>query len=199
MNNQFYKNILGFTFGLLFFLPACTLVKHHPSSDFRRNKYRSHLEIGKQQLKSKKEVISQKSESTTLEASTSNTPIAFSIQSKPIRLLEEVMYIKKPKVPRHYPMVEEHIFNSMNDKFNAGKKGLNNSSKLPSSFNKSDGWWEEDPENWPWKELILAAILVILIIVIIVLLFELLGALLGSLFGLILLLLLIYLLLVYVN
>jgi uncharacterized membrane protein len=68
------------------------------------------------------------------------------------------------------------------------------SKKLNKLAKKRDGWWEDDIENWPWLQIVLAVIAILIIIILVSLLLSILGGLVSSLLGLILLITLAYIL-----
>lgn len=189
------------SFGIILILiwafTSCSLIKNPHSGNFNKNKYRAHLGIAKQKQnklpKENKTVLKKKVELTESFSSANSVP---GMESKNSGLPKTA--VQQDKFPlfasTDQPDRQEMPLFSRSD---YAVVPLPNQPPLETSY--TDGWWEEDPENWPWKELILAAILILLMIFIVLLLIDLLGALFGSILGLIILLLLIYLLLVYLN
>lgn len=180
-----------FALALLITLGSCSLVKNSTSSNFSRVKYNAHLKLpnAKNEVKLPKTVESFASESAkkenseieqqiTLVASKSNKVEREPVQSKKkeeqldasATKAVEVDLIKSPKA-----LLEE-------------MKPVLSAPVVRKRVGFHDHWWEDDPEDWPWGEIILAVIAVFLIAIIIVVLVDLIGGIIAGLFGLILLL-----------
>lgn len=186
------KNLLLFiTISTFFF--ACSLVKNPQSSNFNRVKHHAHL---KKIKKGKKTFINtvdsfQKNESVTTSEEASADPI----------VQEKVAFEKavaSAKVSNNDISKEESVVVRKSDQpsiklstmlEDARQFKVNSNNKI-----KRYEWWEDDPEDWPWGEIILAAIAFLVIVILVIVLVELIGALVSSLLGLIILLLLAYLL-----
>jgi hypothetical protein len=77
------------------------------------------------------------------------------------------------------------------------KVNLHSRSNLLNADKFDDGWWNEDPEDWPWLEIALAFIAFLLVCILVILFVDLVGGLIGGILGLILLVALAYLLYIW--
>lgn len=182
--------LLKLGFVLTIFLTACSVVKSPQANNFQRVKYNAHLKLAKKQdLKELATTVSSfPKEEKTLEKSqlsAARKENLEAIHKDPVILTEmkkkERLAIRNSIKERFLKTVDQEQFRPESDK----------------SLSSTMDWWEDDPEDWPWQEIVLAAIAVLLIVLIVVLVIDLIGGLLGALLGVILLLLLAYFLIEY--
>ncbi len=180
------------------FLFSCSLVKDPTASNnFKRVKYNSHLKLAQKKNTSKinpvKESSSNKSgvkEYTAVQTLLTAESEKKELQDKKVpekAVISTEASIKKGGAePIQIKNLEAEI-----RKLQSELKEVNEL--------EPGGWWESDPEDWPWKDIVLALIAFLLIVLAVFLLIDLLGALVGSLLGLIILLLLLYFLIDYMG
>lgn len=182
-------SLLFLGFALLF--SACSVVKSPTASNnFKRVKYRANLKLSKSD--SQKQL----------------TIASFEIEDKVEKSQEYWKpMVKKPFKRDSLNLYRKAVLAEQNQNYNIfqkeeQKKLLNDVKVLEGKVKESlvttnDPWWESDPEDWPWKEIMLAAIVVLLVILAIYLLVSFLGGVVGGIVGLILLLALLYLIFDY--
>jgi lipopolysaccharide export LptBFGC system permease protein LptF len=194
-------------------LSSCSMVKNQTASNnFRRVKYNAHLKLNKTVEKKQLTVNSfeqpEKQSSNIAETTNENREIRVKKQDRAEK--EEVeridpkdFYIAENRVLEVAPLVAQKSPLQVNS---APKKQhiLQNAVELTQNLSSkstitTDDWWESDPEDWPWKEIILALIAFLLIALIVFLLVDLFGGVVGGIVGLILLLLLLYFLIDYLS
>jgi hypothetical protein len=178
-------------FALTTFLMACSVIKNPQASSFQRVKYNSHLKLAKKQdineLPATVRAFPEEKKLTEqiFQLSASNAG-DLEREHSSLTILKEM---KKKGQREVSGFVKERLLKTVNQ-----EQFRLESSK---SSNSTVEWWEDDPEDWPWQEIVLAVIAVLLIVLIVVLIIDLIGGLLGTLLGIILLLLLAYFLIEY--
>lgn len=176
------------------FLASCSMVKNIESNNFQKNKYRAHLnksnKIKNQEVSAAKPVKLNKT-AITIESNTNseNELVSIASSNKKSEIESKPVKFEAPKVikPKASELQAGNLVLSPQLQFE----------DFSSTTFVSKDWWENDPSDWPWKDIVLAVLLILIILLVIVLLIDILGAVFGSLLGLIVLLLLIYILLVH--
>lgn len=155
-------------------------------SNFRRVKYHPNLALNKKDRKVESTVWTdsvklKRHEVKPLYLATKNSKFIY--PQKELKLREPI-----PVKAKDF----DFILNENNHKKTFRKSDLISldDSLIMQSENKY--WWEDDIEDWPWKQIVLVIIAVLLISIVITLLVKIIGGLLSGLVGLILLLLLAY-------
>lgn len=174
-------------------LASCSMVKNPQSANFNRVKYNSHLKLAQH---TKKELPK------TVESFQKEEMKPEAVKKKDLKRLKleakTETKTKSPKLVKELIPVLEFVPDSRTKQKmaevleKASKLEVKNESKRLKQAR--DDWWEDDIEDWPWLEIVLAVIAVLLIAILIVVFIELIGAIIGSLLGLILLLALAYIL-----
>jgi len=176
---------------------SCSLVKNPNSSNFSRVKYNAHLKTAKNL---KKETVVSTVSSFQLEeelSETSKTKLAHTDNTT--TKLEKLKRSDLSKL-KSDSKVEPRI-NSIAKLNDLLKEKVE--IPVPSKVNYfqadkfDDGWWNDDPEDWPWLEIALAFIGFLLVCILIILFVDLVGGLIGSFLGLIFLVALAYLLYIW--
>lgn len=188
------KNTAIYSLLLVLFLGSCSIVKQPTSSNFKRVKYNAHLKKGKSYEKKKlaktasyaeeKEAVKEKSK---VESIANATKVQSGTKKKHKKDVLFSDKIKSKKVIISKPL-EVLLEEAVQSKEAESEESLNTTPR---------DWWEDDPEDWPWGEIVLAVIAILLIAILIVILIDIIGAIIGSILGLILLILLAYLLYQY--
>ncbi len=187
--------LLALFAGLL--LSACNSLKNPAATqNFKRVKYRAHLNLSKSQAKPSITAFETEQEEFVQNPVNPKDSLVW-MRPSSLHSLNDLQHfaLKTPLRASLKAEMRTHHLNINELK----QKALNLSESIPAKTNVvlSDPWWEDDPEDWPWQQIVLAFILFLLIVLAIYLLISLLGGIVGSLLGLILLLLLIYVLLEY--
>lgn len=185
--------------GLLF--SACSMVKSpKATANFKRVKYRANLKLAESNSDKQLTVRSFRLEPTAVEGFDESNSSTDSLAKLPslshLPLNESLVKFQNALASKEETQILP--FKSTERLLERVAVDLEKLEKIDKSTTKADHyWWEDDPEDWPWKEIILVFILFLLIVTAIYLMISLLGGVVGSLLGLVLLLLLIYLLLDY--
>ena len=180
---------------LVIFMSSCTLVKDpSASTNFSRVKYNSHVKLSKSNTQSAKLVSSEKQLPKTIESFTkeklkAENPIGIAIAEKNS---EKKEYVRQ--IVRKGSAVKAEKLNELLKNISAIQINEVKTKKAKSFVQKRDSWWEDDIENWPWLEIVLAVIAILLIAMLVSILLSILGGLISSLLGLILLIILVYIL-----
>ena len=174
----------------LIMVTSCSIVKDKTSANFNRVKYNAHVKLGNKLSKSKMP-----------ETVNSFTEMA---EEKPMErkgLLKHTLLANNKNVKEPSKVVafvnqykKEKLLSKVNQEL---ESVIVEQGKLSSTFPSASYWWEDDVEDWPWGEIVLAFIAVLLIAIIIVVLVDLVGGVIAGLLGLILLLGLAYFLYEY--
>ncbi len=179
---------------------ACSLVKNTSSANFSRVKYNAHLKLPK----SKKVVVLPKTvESFELEAKNEQTQQELneeSLVASNSRKAKRAVPVAKqtpkkegtPKATQSTKVELNTIIKNQKDLLKEVEPILLENQRATKGISYHDHWWEDDPEDWPWGEIVLAVVAVLLIAIVIVVLVDLIGGIIAGLLGLILLLALAY-------
>ena len=173
---------------------SCSLVKNPlASKNFNRVKYNSHLKYSKSKVEKQEVAVTEMQVEKTVRSFTKENSaqekesvIANNIIQEELRtILQEGRYSDAPA------MVQQS--NNFLQKI-AELKIEESHTQNSTALHKRDNWWEDEIEDWPWLEIVLALIAVLIVLMIVSLLFSVIGGLVSSLLGLILLLILAYIL-----
>ncbi|MEQ8909093.1 MAG: hypothetical protein RIC95_07865 [Vicingaceae bacterium] len=179
--------------GLLF--SACSIVKNPTAStNFKRVKYRANLSLPKAKVEKQLSVTSFKANENLQEKVDQTLTKSDQLNPKGFLSLKKAGLVPQPLAAQkltYSPQREQRKYHLLQ----SAKQWSEQMETNPVLSN--DPWWESDPEEWPWKEIILATIVVLLIILAVYLLVSFLGGVVGGIIGLILLLALLYLLFDY--
>ena len=183
--------------GLLF--AACSMVKSpNATANFKRVKYRANLKLGKSNSEKQLTVKSFQLEPNAAEGFDGVITSTDSLSKLPslTHLPLNTSVVELQNALASTEKTQTQAFKSTERLLEQAVLDLEKLEKKENITTKADRyWWEDDPEDWPWKEIVLVFILFLLIVTAIYLMISLLGGVIGSLLGLVLLLLLIYLLL----
>ena len=182
---------------LLFSLGACTVVKSPSSTaNFKRVKYNSNLRLAKSQNE-KVEVLSTASQAVQSESFVNE------ISTRQVKLSPRpYLKLKLDELPILNP--KKASMKSLGSQSNYSSKQLISQAKEHELSLKpeqlfTNKWWEDDPEDWPWKKIIIFTILFFLVALITYLIVDLVGGVVGGIAGVILLLVLIYFMIDYLG
>ncbi len=175
-------------------MASCSMIKQPTSSNFNRVKYNAHIKKSNSLERTK--VASRESfeEKDDLARHETKTEIKVSEKKEQQTTSKEVIEnVNNTQVPEQKkPTLSKQVNHFLE------KVSKIEASKTEKEFNNRPvDWWEDDPEDWPWGEIVLAVIAILVIAILIVLFIDLIGAVVGSILGLILLILLAYLLYQY--
>jgi len=168
------------------FLFSCSLVKNPQSSNFHRVKHHAHLKKNKKVFVSTVESFENKEKD--IDSQTATEPIKKKELLVANNILADTALGLETRVKR--PILSQQLNTILKD---ATQLKVKNKKKIALVHD----WWEDDPEDWPWGEIVLAVIAILVIAILIVILIDLIGAIVGSLLGLIFLLALAYFLYQY--
>jgi hypothetical protein len=192
MKNNFVVSAIGVL--LLVSIYSCSVVKNPlASNNFKRVKYSSHLKYSKSKVVKEEVASTEKKSLKTVQSFAKESRLE--VQSTVVAS-NLIVRQKSNKMPEaNYSDAPAKAVQSTNflQKISQTKveEGFTQKS---ATFQKRDNWWEDDIEDWPWLEIVLALIAFLLVIIIVSLLFNALGGLVSSLLGLILLLIIAYIL-----
>jgi len=169
------------------FLSSCSLIKSPKSGNFQRVKYNAHLKLKKS--KSEKQIT------TWTDSLRIKRNVRMNAMARKDKKTMDINYKVYEKSPSRAPIKIKYSGNS-DSKLKRSKR-LSNERFLQRNIQATKGdshkyWWDEDIEDWPWKQLILVLIALILISIIVGLLVPAIGGFLSGMIGLILILLLAY-------
>ena len=189
------SHISSFFVLLSILMSSCSVIKNPLASDnFKRVKYNSHVKLSK--LKSENiQVIKVEKQLPRTAESFNQEPLqkevydlytSAAVEKKTKSIVNQATLEGKQIIAEKAKKILENISNIQLPQSKA--------KKLNKLVQKRDGWWEDDIEDWPWLQIVLAVIAILITIMLVSLLLSILGVLVSSLFGLILLIALAYIL-----
>ena len=189
------SHISSFFVLLSILMSSCSVIKNPLASDnFKRVKYNSHVKLSK--LKSENiQVIKVEKQLPRTAESFNQEPLqkevydlytSAAVEKKTKSIVNQATLEGKQIIAEKAKKILENISNIQLPQSKA--------EKLNKLVPKRDGWWEDDIEDWPWLQIVLAVIAILITIMLVSLLLSILGVLVSSLFGLILLIALAYIL-----
>jgi len=189
------SHISSFFVLLSILMSSCSVIKNPLASDnFKRVKYNSHLKLSK--LKSENiQVIKVEKQLPRTAESFNQEPLqkevydlytSAAVEKKTKSIVNQATLEGKQIIAEKAKKILENISNIQLPQSKA--------EKLNKLVPKRDGWWEDDIEDWPWLQIVLAVIAILITIMLVSLLLSILGVLVSSLLGLILLIALAYIL-----
>lgn len=180
---------------IILFVSSCSVIKDQTAStNFKRVKYNSNLKLTKSRAR-----VAEVSKVDTKLPKTVKSFEQEEMQAKENNVYAQVETIPKKVVP--YNNDNQTTIREKSVKTNNILKSISaiqikdsKAKKLSRIALKRDNWWEDDIEDWPWLQIVLAVIAILIIAILISLLVGILGGLISSLLGLILLIALAYIL-----
>ena len=189
------SHISSFFVLLSILMSSCSVIKNPLASDnFKRVKYNSHLKLSKlkseniQVIKVEKQLprTAESFNQEPLQKEVYNLYTSAAVEKKTKSIVNQATLEGKQIIAEKAKKILENISNIQLPQSKA--------KKLNKLVQKRDGWWEDDIEDWPWLQIVLAVIAILITIMLVSLLLSILGVLVSSLFGLILLIALAYIL-----
>ncbi len=180
---------------MVIFVSSCSLVKDpSASTNFRRVKYNSHVKLRKSNM--------QRVEAVSNENQLPKTVLSFTKENLKEENFNNIAVAEKNTDKKEFvnhigtkqSVVKAEKLNKLLKNISAIQIKKTKTIKTNSFIQKRDYWWEDDVEDWPWLEIVLAAIAILVIAILASILVSVLGGLISSLFGLILLIVLAYIL-----
>ena len=177
---------------LLFFLmSSCSLIKHPRSKNFHRVKYNAHLKVNKNRNQKKVTVW------------VDSTEINKTATERIVRKDALVEIEKQTAVDQQKNHPKEHLGKATESVVRDWKREVRivefneqmihvDTKRKRIKVHDNEYWWDSDPKDWPWRDLILVLIALVAISMVIVLLASAIGGFLAGTIGFILFLLLIY-------
>lgn len=189
------SHISSFFVLLSILMSSCSVIKNPLASDnFKRVKYNSHVKLSKlkseniQVIKVEKQLprTAESFNQEPLQKEVYNLYTSAAVEKKTKSIVNQATLEGKQIIAEKAKKILENISNIQLPQSKA--------KKLNKLVQKRDGWWEDDIEDWPWLQIVLAVIAILITIMLVSLLLSILGVLVSSLFGLILLIALAYIL-----
>ena len=174
---------------------SCSVVKNpSASNNFKRVKYNSHVKLSKSKSENVQVAKLEKKPSRAIDSFNEevmhreggNVYTSAAVGKKTKKVMSQATSQAKQINAEKVNKVLENISNI--------QLPLSKAKKLNKLVQKRDGWWEDDIEDWPWLQIVIAVIAILIIIMLVSLLLSILGGLVSSLLGLILLIALAYIL-----
>lgn len=178
-------------------LGACTVIKSPSSTaNFKRVKYHSNIRLAKSQQEKSKEISigSQSTDSKILFEEKSSNQVKLTPKPFLKIKLNKLPILGAKKVSNEALLLESNY----SDNQSIVLSNRHDLSLKPEQL-FTNKWWEDDPEDWPWKKIIIFAILFFLVALITYLIVDLVGGVVGGIAGVILLLVLIYFMIDYLG
>lgn len=180
---------------LILTISSCSVVKDQTATtNFKRVKYNRHLKFTKSKLEDVEVAENERSLPKTVE----------SFEQAELNHNEQQVYAHKSENSTKEVQRSSSANNSdhfvKTEQVEQVLKNVSSIEVKPSQkvgrvgIARSDYWWEQDIEDWPWLEIVLAIIAILIIAILVSILVSILGGLVSSLLGLILLLVLAYVL-----
>jgi uncharacterized membrane protein len=189
------SHISSFILLLSILVSSCSVIKNPlASNNFKRVKYNSHVKLPKlkseniQVIKVEKQLprTAESFDQEPLQKEVRNLYTSATIEKKTKSIVNPATLEGKQIIAEKAKKILENISNLQLPQSKA--------KKLNKLVQKRDGWWEDDIEDWPWLQIVLAVIAILITIILVSLLLSVLGVLVSSLLGLILLIALAYIL-----
>lgn len=189
------SHISSFILLLSIFVSSCSVIKNPlASNNFKRVKYNSHVKLSKSKsenirvIKVEKQLprTAESFDQEPLQKEHGNLYTSAAVEKKTKSIFNQATLEGKQIIAGKAKKILENISNI--------QLPQSKSKKLNKLAKKRDGWWEDDIENWPWLQIVLAVIAILIIIILVSLLLSILGGLVSSLLGFILLITLAYIL-----
>ena len=189
------SHISSFFVLLSILMSSCSVIKNPLASDnFKRVKYNSHVKLSKlkseniQVIKVEKQLprTAESFNQEPLQKEVYNLYTSAAVEKKTKSIVNQATLEGKQIIAEKAKKILENISNIQLPQSKA--------EKLNKLVPKRDGWWEDDIEDWPWLQIVLAVIAILITIMLVSLLLSILGVLVSSLLGLILLIALAYIL-----
>ena len=189
------SHISSFFVLLSILMSSCSVIKNPlASNNFKRVKYNSHVKLSKlkseniQVIKVEKQLprTAESFNQEPLQKEVYNLYTSAAVEKKTKSIVNQATLEGKQIIAEKAKKILENISNIQLPQSKA--------KKLNKLVQKRDGWWEDDIEDWPWLQIVLAVIAILITIMLVSLLLSILGVLVSSLLGLILLIALAYIL-----